>query len=203
MRYQRLASRQPLLQATGQSRRVTVMVRFLVIILYCILAVVPSGCLHRPRSSGSARGGGEVYLYLQPFPRKRSGSVRSDRISALRGDGARFPCSLNLGSIKADEMRRQRYAASCRLEPGAYAGFRYRPGGRPPDRRGGSLPAGSGAATALDAPFQIRKKKAQALFLSLNYPRKRSRTEFQFPAGISRSWRLPGRSPRSEVLDEH
>ena len=149
------------------------MVRFLVIILYCILAVVPSGCLHRPSLQREAlEEEGEVYLYLQPFPQEaqRLRFVLTG-ISALRGDGARFPCSLNLGSIKADEMRRQRYAASCRLEPGAYAGFQV-------SVREAALRTAEGEAsllvpeqpTALDAPFQIRKKKAQALFLSLNYP---------------------------------
>src|SRR5512139_298775 len=84
----------------GKVAGVTVMVRFLVIILYCILAVVPSGCLHSPSLQREAlEEEGEVYLYLQPFPQEaqRLRFVLTG-ISALRGDGTRlFPCSLSLG----------------------------------------------------------------------------------------------------------
>lgn len=149
------------------------MAHSLVIILLIILSLAPSGCLLRPALQREPLlEEGEVVLYLQPFPQEaqRLRFVLTG-ITALRGDGARTACSLRLGSIKADEMRRQRYAASCRLEPGAYAGFEL-------SVREAALRTTEGEAAllvpdqpaVLEAPFQIRKKKTQALFLSLNYP---------------------------------
>lgn len=147
---------------------------FAVFILTVVLSLVSPGCLPRPAAQREPLSEeGEVFLYVQPFPREaqRLRFVLTG-ITALSGDGALTPCSLIIRSFKADEMLRQRFAASCRLEPGSYAGFQV-------SVKEAALRTAEGEAsllvpdqpTVLDVTFQIRKKKAQALFLSLNYPK--------------------------------
>ena len=138
----------------------------------CLLLLSISGCF--PQESVYKMPlleEGEVVLYLQPLPQE-AGRFRFiiDRISAIRGDGSKIPLSLSFIELKGAELvRRQKLLATGTLPPGSYTGLSI--------VIKKALVQGEEGETALFIPeepvaaehlFEVRRRQARALFLSLN-----------------------------------
>jgi YVTN family beta-propeller protein len=145
---------------------------FLVFISGCVPQGVPSGL--RPA------GEGEIYLYLEPFPREADRlrfSLRS--IVAVREDGAEFPLTPKVTDFVPGTMTRERLFAVGSLPPGDYRGLAFEAGKA-------TLATGEGDASLLvtgasrtDFPFRIAKGEAAVLKLSFR-PRESVGDGFNF-----------------------
>jgi YVTN family beta-propeller protein len=114
---------------------------------------------------------GEVFVYIEPFPQEAERlRFQLEELSAVRGDGTTVPLSLSLREFKRSDMGRQRLVASGRLSPGRYSGLSFR-------AKDATLRTEEGEAALLvsveplrvDFPFDIVRKKAVVLDLSLKY----------------------------------
>lgn len=91
----------------------------------CLLPLL--GCqatASRLRGLGPLENDGEVYLYLEPYPR---GSERLafalESAAAVASDGTAVPLELSLAEVSATSASWQRLLARGRLAPGPYRGF--------------------------------------------------------------------------------
>ena len=114
---------------------------------------------------------GEVFVYLQPFPRE-AGNLRISLagLAAHREDGAQIPLLLPLNEVMGTDMSRQRMLATGRLPAGQYDGLVF-------TVKGASVKTERGlvALTVPDTPqkrnftFKVEKKRALVITLTLNY----------------------------------
>ncbi len=114
---------------------------------------------------------GEAYVYIEPFPQEAERlRFQLEELSAVRGDGTTVPLSLSLREFKRGDMNRQRLVASGRLSPGHYAGlsFKIRDASLRTEE-GESALLVTGEPLRINFPFDIVKKKAVILDLSLKY----------------------------------
>ena len=173
----------------GQKKGFSVFVRSLTFLVLLVLA----GCqtqlatVRQPLNDE-----GELYLYLQPFPRESDRlSFTLETVAAIRNDGVEIPLALAQRELGGSGMTRQRFLASGRLEPGMYRGLAVR-ASKPRLQNGettAALLTGSDA-TVLDCPFTIRRHQAQLMTLSLDYD-KTVRQGFAFAPAFT--VRIPGR----------
>ncbi len=114
---------------------------------------------------------GEVILYLQPMPQESS-KLRFiiDEIAALRNDGNQIPLSLSFNELKgADLAGFQKVLASGILPRGSYTGISIRVSKAFVQSEQGEI-----ALLVPEEPlttehlFEVKRREAQALFLSLN-----------------------------------
>lgn len=138
----------------------------------CLLLLSIGGCFpQEPVYKMPLLEGGEVVLYLQPLPQEAARfRFIIDRISAVRGDGSQIPLSLSFSELKGAELyRRQKLLATGPLPPGSYTGLSI--------VIKKAFVQGEEGETALFVPeeqvaaehlFEVRRRKARALFLSLN-----------------------------------
>ncbi len=113
----------------------------------------------------------KVIVYLQPLPQE-AGRLRFiiDRIAAIRGDGSKIPLSLSFSGLNGTELvGRQKLLATGTLPPGSYTGLSI--------VIKKAFVQGEESETALFIPeepvaaehlFEVRRRQARALFLSLN-----------------------------------
>ena len=138
----------------------------------CLLLLSISGCFpQESRYKAVLHEEGEIIVYLQPLPQE-AGRFRFiiDRISAIRGDGSEIPLSLSFSELKgAEHVRRQKLLATGTLPPGSYTGLSI--------VITKAFVQGEESETALFIPketvaaehlFEVRRRQARALFLSLN-----------------------------------
>ena len=138
----------------------------------CLLLLSISGCFpQESRYKAVLHEEGEIIVYLQPLPQE-AGRFRFiiDRISAIRGDGSEIPLSLSFSELKGAELvRRQKLLATGTLPPGSYTGLSI--------VITKAFVQGEESETALFIPeetvaaehlFEVRRRQARALFLSLN-----------------------------------
>lgn len=114
---------------------------------------------------------GEVFVYFQPFPHEAERlRFTADRLSAVRSDGAEFPLTLSVEEFSSSTARRQRLFASGRVPPGRYVGLSS-------TIKKAALTGDNGEAALLtpegpvktDFPFEVQRKQAVVLALSLRY----------------------------------
>jgi YVTN family beta-propeller protein len=114
---------------------------------------------------------GEVFVYLQPFPRE-AGNLRISLagLAAHREDGTQIPLLLPLNEVMGTDMTRQRMIASGRLPAGQYDGFVFTVKSAAVKTERGLV-----ALTVPDTPqkrnftFKVEKKRALVITLTLNY----------------------------------
>jgi YVTN family beta-propeller protein len=92
----------------------------------CLLPLL--GCqTARHRGLAPLENEGEVYLYLEPFPRGAERiAFTVGGAAAVAADGGAVPLELRLAELSAAEVGRQRLLAWGRLSPGKYTGFELR-----------------------------------------------------------------------------
>src|SRR4030067_1454585 len=96
-------------------------------------------------------GGGEVFLYTQPFPQEADRLVFNIQgIFAVKDDGMAIPLSISLTEFKCRDIKRQRLVATGRVPPGRYTGLSFKV-------RDASLEVEEGVASLLlpDRPGKI------------------------------------------------
>jgi len=145
-----------------------VYIRFLIILFLLIL----TGCQTQLATVKPALDEeGELFLYLQPFPRESDRlSFTLETVSAIRDDGTEFPLELSLHDISCKDLNRQSFLASGRLAPGTYNGLALR-ASKPrlqTEETSAALLAGSDK-TLLEFPFTVRRQQAELLTLSFDY----------------------------------
>jgi YVTN family beta-propeller protein len=115
--------------------------------------------------------GGEVYLYLQPFPQEAERLAFSiGVISALSHDGREVPLSVSLGEVRDRDLKRQRLLAVGFLPPGEYAGFSLRIASASlKGEAGDSALLVPEAATKIDFPFSVVRRKGYVIAMLLKY----------------------------------
>ena len=79
---------------------------------WVILALLPlfAGCQSMlPQTKPPLTDEGEVLLYVEPSPRKPTGSGSIGEIVAKKADGGEYPIALKLTELRGREMKRQRF----------------------------------------------------------------------------------------------
>lgn len=114
---------------------------------------------------------GEVFVYIEPFPRDAERlRFQLEDLSVARGDGTLVPLSLSLREFKRSDIGRQRLVASGRLSPGHYAGLLFKiKDALLRTEEGEAALLVPGEAVRISFPFDIVRKKAVVLDLSLQY----------------------------------
>ncbi len=114
---------------------------------------------------------GEVFVYIEPFPQEAERlRFQIEELSAVRGDGAAIPLSLSLREFKHSDIGRQRLIASGRLSPGRYIGLSFKAKDASlRTEEGESAFLVTGEPLRVNFPFDIARKKAVVLDLSLKY----------------------------------
>jgi YVTN family beta-propeller protein len=114
---------------------------------------------------------GELVAYLRPLPQEAEPlAFILEGISAEKEEGGSYPLTLSLKEIRGEKPQRQRFLASADLRPGKYAGLSFK-------IKTASLKGEEGPAALLVTeepvtiafPFQVVKRKAILLFLTLDY----------------------------------
>jgi YVTN family beta-propeller protein len=113
-------------------------------------------------------GEGEVFVYMQPLPQEASGlRFTLEGIAAVRSDGVEEPLSLSLKEFKGIDMKRQRFVASGRLQPGSYRGLSFKVGKAAlQGEEGDTALVVSEKQEIIDFPFEVKRKKARVIYLS-------------------------------------
>lgn len=142
------------------------------IILFVFFSAVPSGCLPPLNPDGMPLlDEGSVFLYLQPLPSEAQRiSFELTGVAAVREQGDAVPCRLHLRFVAAGSLQRQRFLASCRLEPGTYAGFELGVDKASMRTRDGDAVLPVAGKSHLSMPFLVARGRAQAVFLRMNAP---------------------------------
>lgn len=134
----------------------------------CLLPLVACQApVSRLRGLGPLEAEGEVYLYLEPFPR---GSERLtlalESAEAVASDGAAVPLELALAEVSASTSSSQRLLAWGRLPPGAYRGFLLKVRRATLESEGAVSDLLVAAEPArVDASFAVARRKATVLWL--------------------------------------
>lgn len=131
-----------------------------------------SGCkTAAPLIKPAAKEGGEVYLYLQPFPQEAE-RVRFKllTVSAINADGREYPLTLRLTELSGQNAKRQRLLASAGLPPGRYAGFSFQiKDAYIRVEEGEAALAVSQEPVKIDHPFAVTKNRALTLWAEFKY----------------------------------
>jgi len=128
-----------------------------------------SGCTVLPSTVKPVLGEeGEVYVYVEPFPREADRlKFTIDRLSLVGSDGREFPLSLAFADFPGGASQRQRFLAAVRVPPGRYSGLSCR-------ITKATLSGEEGEAALLapeepvqiNLPFEVRRRKAVLLSLA-------------------------------------
>jgi DNA-binding beta-propeller fold protein YncE len=134
----------------------------------CLLPLAAcQAAVSRLRGLGPLETEGEVYLYLEPYPR---GSERLafalESSAAVASNGAVVPLELSLAEVSASSAPSQRLLAWGRLPPGAYGGFLLKVRRATLESEGAVSDLLVPAEPArVDAAFAVVRRKATLLWL--------------------------------------
>lgn len=121
--------------------------------------------------AGVARAAdGGIYLYLQPLPSEAARlTFTIGSIAAVNGAGTESALKVNLSTVNAAQVSRQRLLASGRVSYGSYAGFTIaiRQAALKADRGESALTVPD-APVRLDVPFVVSDRPT-VIWLALNY----------------------------------
>lgn len=114
---------------------------------------------------------GAVFVYLQPCPEESERLMFViEGLSIIRSDGSEIPLNLHITEVKGTEMKRQRMLAFNYMPAGSYSGLSLKV-------KRATLKTEDGQTDMLipdepvriDSPFNLYKKRAVVLALSLRY----------------------------------
>jgi YVTN family beta-propeller protein len=141
-------------------------------LLFCLVLVFAGSCaLPDVQTKAPLVNDGEVYLYLQPTPQVYQNlRFTVESISAVREDGVLLPLDPVLTEIKgALLIGKQKFLASGPLPPGPYQGLSIRISAASiQGEEGDSALFVSEDPLRVAHPFKVSRKKATALFLTLD-----------------------------------
>ncbi len=125
------------------------------------------------RAAGPLENEGEVYLYLQPFPKGTDGlSFSVQDVSAIQTDGSTMALDLVLPDLSGRQITGQRMLAWGRLPPGSYAGFALAVKRATLETDGAAVDLAVPSEPArIDVPFTVARRKAVVLLLSFQHAR--------------------------------
>ena len=129
---------------------------------------------------------GELVVYLRPLPQEAEPlAFILEGISAEKVEGGSYPLALSRKEIRGEKPQRQRFLASADLPPGKYTGLSFKiKTAAIKGEEGLSILLVPNQPVTIAFPFQVAKRKALLLSLSLDY-RKSVEGGFRFSRAFS------------------
>lgn len=127
---------------------------------------VPSLAVRKPLQEN-----GLLHLYLEPLPQEADRlTFTVTSISAITGDGQRYPLSQSFSDIPCKAMKSQRLLASGELPPGVYSGIELQVAkAHLQDGEEGASLLVPKEGVIVHAPFTVAQRRGSVISLTLRY----------------------------------